>query len=360
MLSLTANNRELTKNAKYSYLSNNYNSGVSALVVKNSNCAVANDYALLGEFGSQQSEIIKIETVTSGTHTLNFPATSTKFAHSQDTKVSIIRYNQVKYYQTGTEDVQANRINTIYQDSTNVSGYGWFCFFNSTTSKITSNSNAIPYGGFASSSVKEIFDAFFSILNNKEMKLISQNEAFRHLSEGYAKAQNELNLINQAYKVKSEWTVTTANGTQEYDLATDFSNLISITNSDGEAVDFINLANVFENDENESYSNGNVKYFLRGKKIGFSPVPTGVDIYSIYYQAKAPVLTNYYDSIDLPDNQYYFLIDWMLYRVAPKLGRTDAKLHYDNFMAGINSMKISANKQNSSLDSWNISDGSNV
>ncbi len=371
MLSLTASNLELTKNAKYSYLSDNYNSAVHLVVVKNSNFVVTNDYILFGEFGSQQSEIIQAGTVDSATHTVNL-LTATKFAHPQDTKVSVIRYNQVKFYQTaaatfdsnenylGTEDVQANRIDTIYQDSTNTTGYGWFVFYNSNTSKATTNSNAIPYAGFEESSVKDIFDAFYSMLNNKEMKLISQSDSYRWLNEGYAKLQNELNLINVSYKVQSEWTVTTANGTQEYSLPSDFGSLVSVTNGDGEPVDFIPLASVPKNDDDETYDDDNAKYFLRGKKIGFSPVPTSADTFYVYYKAKSSALTSYYDSVDIPQNNFYVIVDFMLYRASQKLGKNDAKEHLNNFTVGINNMKIISNKENANKDSFDISNESNV
>ena len=192
------------------------------------------------------------------------------------------------------------------------------------------------------------------------MKLINNKDAFRWLNEGYNKAQNELNLVNQSYKVKSEWSVTTSDTTQEYSLPDDFSNLISVTNADGEPVSFINLAKVPKNDDDESYSSNNVKYFLRGKKIGFSPVPTSTDIYYVYYQAKVTSLSSYYDSIDLPDNNFYPLVDFMLYRAAPKLHRPNSKQYFDAFMEGITNMKISSHKQNSALDSWSIGQRANV
>jgi len=375
MLSLTASNLELTKNAKYSYLSANYNSGVSALVVKNSNCAVANDYVLLGEFGSQQSEIIKVSTVTSATHTLNL-ATATIFAHPQDTKVSVIRYNQVKYYRTttatfsssGTEltgspiDVQANRINTIYQDSTNTTGYGWFVFYNSTTGKVTTNSNAIPYGGFESSSVKEIFDAFFSALNNKEQKLISNKDAFTWLNEGYAKAKNALNLVNPEFNVGDEWTFTVTSSDRESSLnespyQSQFGKIKCITDEDGKDVPYIGIEGLRKHDNDASATD--VRYYLRGNNIGITPVPSASTTYYVYFKEKSSVLSSYYDSINLPNNNYYFLLDFMLYRASPKLGR-NPKEYLDAFDKSIAEMKVNSFKQNNNKDSWGISDWANI
>ena len=370
MITLSADARQLTKKAKYSYLTQNYTSGQSAVVVSNSNFAIANDYVLFSEFGQQTSEIVKISSVTSATHTLNL-ATNTLFAHSQDTKVTVIKYNQVKFYQTaaatfdsnenylGVVDVQANRTHTIYQDTTNTTGFGWFVFYNETTAKATTNSNAIPYAGFGENSVKDIFDSFFSLLNNKEMKLIDHADAFKWLNEGYAKMQNALNLSNPSYKVASEWTVTTVASTKEYALATDFSNLVSVTNADGKDIRFISLADVPKNDDDESYTDESVKYFLRGSYIGFSPVPTSADTYYVYYKKKTAALTSYYDNVDLPDNNFYPIVDFMLYRASPKIGR-NAKEYKDDFDNSIKEMKIISNKQNENNDSWTIDQYANV
>ena len=461
MISLNSDNRQLLKGAKFSYLSTNYTSGQASLVLNNSSCAVTNKFALIGNFGSQSSEIVKITGVTTSTNTITITP-STKYAHAQDTKVTIIGYNQVKYYQTaaatfsavenpltksmgdstteftvsdetgnvfkytytgtgtdpdidaiveinseviinaqnldaannetfevtgiGTDyfevtnatgldadtgtigtgsikysiNVQANRTFTVYEDTVNTTGYGFFCFYNSITKQKTSDSNAIPYGGFSENSVKDIFDAFFSQLNNKEQKLIDNSDAFRWLNEAISKIQNELNLVNQNYNIADEWTVTTVSGTQEYALPTNFSDIRSVTDSDGDLINTINIKNVPKNDADAIYSNGNVNYFLRGAYIGFSPIPTGADTYNVYYKKKSTVLNSYYDSVEIPDNNFYLIIDWMLYRASGKLDKSNAKEHFESFKIAIQNMKIISHKQNNSLDSFGISTSSNV
>lgn len=382
MIILQADNRQLVKNAKYSYLTTNYNSGVTAVVVKNSDivdptvAAADGMYALFGEFGSQQSELVLVSTVTTATHTLNLNS-ATVYAHPQDTKITIIRYNQVKFYQTaaatfdsnenylGAVNIQAYRTHTIYQDTTNTTGYGWFVFSNSTTNTNTTNSNAIPYAGFESSSVKEIFDEFFSLLNNKEMKLVSHEDAFRWLNEGYNRAQNELNMINQEYGVEAEDSVTTISGTQEYDLQTatgsKFGSLISVTNADGDTIDFIKLSEVNKNDDDSTYSTTTVRYSIRNTKLVLSPTPTTTgDVFYFYYKKKTTSLSSYYDSIDFPNNNFYILIDFMLYRASAKLNRPNPKQYLESFMESINAMKVSSHKQNANLDSFSIDDYANV
>ncbi len=174
MITIKAENRQLTKNAKYSYLSDNYSSDKGSFVVVSSVGFEADDFILIGEFGQETSEILKINTVTAATHTIA-TTTNSKFAHNQDTKVTILKYNQVKFYQTATEtysesgnqlpkasavdyDVQADQYFTLYYDTINTTGFGWFKFYNEHTAVATNESNAIPYADFNEYSVKKIFD----------------------------------------------------------------------------------------------------------------------------------------------------------------------------------------------------------
>ena len=329
------------------------------------------DYVLLGEFGSETSEVVQVSTVTAGTHTLALSA-ATKFAHAQDTKATIIKYNQVRFYHTTTAtfsatdpvtdyiDLQPDDVYTKTYDTTNTTGFGWFVFYNFTTEKATTNSNAIPYADFNAYSVKKILDSFFSLLNNKEMKLISHDDAFRYLNEAYAIAKNELNLVNSEYGVPAEVTVTTTSGIQEYALPTDFGDIVSVTNSYGDDIPYIPLSKVPYNNENETYTVNTASYFLRNYYIGFSPVPTSADTYYMYYKATSATLTSYYDDIDLPDNNFYPLVDWMCYRAGKKMGKPDADNYKAAFEEGIKKMKLTSFKQNQNNDSWEISDESNV
>lgn len=371
-ITLKADNRQLTKNAKISYLSTNYAASVSSLVIVNSNGFADNDYVLLGEFGSETSEVVQATTVTASTHTLTL-GSATKFAHPETTKVTILPYNQARFYWTSTAtyatgtpvtgyiDIQADDFFTKASDTTHTTGFGWFVFYNSTTTAATVNSNAIPYGDFDANSVKKIFDSFFSLLNNNELRLVSNDDAFRWLNEGYAIAQNELNLINTEYTVAAEYALAVSSGTQEYALPSDFSNMISLTaDADGTTIEQIPLKDVPGHDAGTGVVGVTTKYYLRGSNIGFSPSPTSSATYNLYYQAKTGTLTSYYDNITLPDNNFYPLVDFMMYRAAIKLQKANPKVYLESFRDGINLMKLTSIKQNANLDSWDIADFANV
>ena len=459
MPTLTADNRNLTQNAKYSHLSANYQSGETSLVVTNSEEYRPNDFILIGEFGSAYAEIRRVTAITRASDTLTINI-ATSFPHSESTKVTIIHYDQVRFFHTTTAtfsstdpvrdtlvlgdettqfditnpsgslmrytyddtgtnpeidkyvqdgytivingenfddnnkgsyvvttvrekyfeidngsgvvesdktigtgyinvltnylDIDTSLFLTSVRDADNSTGFGWFTFYNSYTESSSQNSNAIPYGGFDSNSASSIIENFFSLLNNKQLKLVTNEDAFAWLSEAYAIARNELNLVNREYTGSDEYDLSIISGTKEYALPDSFSDLLSIVDSgDKVSLSAIKLSGVSAYDEDSANT---IKYYLRGAYIGFTPTPTATSTYTIRYIQKGAELTSMYDTIDLPENNHFCLVDYMMFRAAPKLGRNDAAMSLESFNMAIGRMKTTSIKRNSNLDSWTPSE----
>jgi hypothetical protein len=466
MIILKANNNSLLNGAKYTYLTANYTNGVTTISVLNPVGFLPGDAILLGEFGSETSEIVTVSGVSSSTLTVS----TTAMSHPESTKVTTLPYDRVRFYWTSTATfsssnllttiaVQADSQSTSYTDGSHSTGFGWFLFYKSTSvgsaftdfnitnpvgttfrytwgsngdnpnilarcsigsevvisapnfnvanqgtfivtgtgtdisvnreyfevtnalgvvesgvnliggsmliNSASGSSNAIPYADFALNSVKEIIDSFYSMLNNKEVSLISQKDALRWLNEGYSRARNELNLVNNEYNVAAMVTLTTVGGQSEYDMVTDlgildFGDLVSITDNSGKDIENISLAHLL----NYNYSPSaftTSKYYLRGTKIGFTPTPGAGAAYYIYYKSKAGGLSNLYQTLDFPDNNFYFLLDFMMYRAMPKLQRplNDATFYITAYTAGLSLMKVTSVKQSANNDSWEIQDNAN-
>lgn len=369
-LILKADNRQLTKNAQFSYLSNNYASGVDTFVLASVHRIAAGDYILFSDFGSEQSELLLIDTSTAATRTIVTTANSA-YAHAQDTKITVLNYNQVRFYRdtvsTGAtaialavaQDIDADSVYSTYNDTTNTTGYGFFLFYNETTAKATTFSNPIPYTGFVQYSVKKIFDSFFSLLNNSEQKLISDTDAFLWLNEAYNRTTNSLNLINTSYTAATA-DVTLVASTAEYDLESDFSDIISVTLDDGTPVNKIDMNKVAEARDGNTISTSNPQYYLIGAKIGFVPTPTDAATITTYYKKKAGTLDSYDDEIVFPDNQFYLLVDFMYFRAAIKLKKPKPEGYFALYNEEMNDFKLSSHKQDNKLDSWGISQSSNI
>jgi hypothetical protein len=317
---------------------------------------------------------MQIDVVTAApTNTITFAAAATtKFAHPESTKVAIIQYNQVQFYYTATAtfdvssvigglvDLQVDDFYTRYYDHANTTGFGWFAFYNSVTGVASTNSNAIPYADFGENSVKKILDNFFSALNQKETSLITHADAMSYLNEAYTIATNELNLINIEYNVPTVWALPLVAGTAEYALPANFGHLLGIGDQNGKEIKNISERELVTT---YMYSSADIFYYIRGVFIGFYPTPTSntaATIVNIAYQTISTKLTSLYDNVVMPLGNYYGMIDYMLYRACPKLGRADEQARFASWQVALNRLKITANKQNCNRDSWSIDPSSNV
>ena len=381
MVTLKADNRSLINNSKFAYITQNYSKNVSSLEVSNTEPFIVTTPIFFGDVGKTNAEILKVRSISDDVITLgdvNNIATSTKYDHPESTKIYALQYDQIRFFWTaalGTiadEDPifsDANPLTawttldptsfyTTYSDSSHSTGFGWFQYRNAITGETSQESNPIPYTGFASNTVRQVFADFNSSMNTNELRLISNSDKFTWLNEALADVKNKLNLSNVEYTVSTPKTLTTIAGTAEYPLEDDFSDLVEITDGVNGPISFISVADVMEN--NESLPTV-TKYYLRGRYIGFSPTPTASgDLYYYTYRAKSTRVVSLSTYIDLPDNAFYALTDFMLYRAAMKFKDPLASVYYQSFKNSVDLYIQSGHKRDANLDSIGISSSSNA
>ena len=380
MITLEADNRTLVASVKYSYLTTNYGSGLTTFSVLNAtdSAFATNAFLLLSNFGAEDAEIVKILSVNTTTSEIT-TTTATLFAHAESTRVSVIPYDQIRFFHTTTTTfntttpltgyiaLQPNDWFTSINDETYSTGYGWYTFYNSVTATSSQESNAIPYAGFGTNATDAILSDFFSMLSNKELKLVTRADALSWASEGYSKMRNKLNLTNVEYTSSAITSLAIVAGTTEYDLPTDFDHLISFISgldpsspgsSSGGAkldIDFIPLREAY------TYNGVGARYYIRGFKIGILPTPTVSTTYHYMYLKRASRLTLNTDEVDLPNGGEYVIKDYMLYRAYKKFQNApESKSSLEAFTNGLNDMIIASVKRDANLDTWGIQKSANV
>lgn len=384
MISLRSDNRVLTQNSKYAFLTSNYSSGVSVINITAAVGFSVDDFILIGEMGQESSEIFRIGAInsSSGDITLQTTAgvgTTTLYGHAESSKVSILAYDTIRFYWTAATGTVADETPTfaattplsawlpfdptswytVYADTLHSSGFGWFVYQNSITSEASTNSNPIPYVGFSGNTVASIFADFDSLLNVNELKLVTLNDKFSWLNEALSQLKNKLNLNNVTFTASTPQIITVVSGTAEYILPADFSDLISVStysttpNTPGTPVEYISISKIDE------YTNSDVRYYLRGRYIGFVPTPTS-GYYQYRYRAKSTRVTGMSDYIIVPDEGYYALKSFMLYRSGLKFANSNAGTYLQDFTNNINLFIQSAVKQDANLDTWGIAESSNT
>lgn len=417
---LRADNRILFKDSKYSYLLSSILQNCATLTVANTTGFNANDYISIGNIGSSNTEIVQISSITddntivvvsntrfshsessrvtvvpfnkvrffwtqapSVPNPSSSPVTETnssQIASITTTLTKVTTSPSTATYTKGTDpteveavditppitidyitplallDVDADNFYTIYSDPSHQSGYGWFAFYNSTSAVYSAISNAIPYAGFPSNTVREIFSSFDSCLNAKELKLISIADKYSWLNEGVAYAVNELNLGNWEYCSSGPRTLTITAGVSEYLLPADFSDMLYINDSDGYKINHYNQT--FE------YVTGSTtitEYEIRGRYIVFRPTPVASTTVTLAYLKNSKVLTEFSDVVDLPNNMHYNIKDYMLFRAYKKLLDTQsATFSLKLFTDSLNRMKTYSIKRDNGLDSWSLDNAQSI
>lgn len=399
MLNLQSDNRILVANAKYTYLTQNYASGVSTVNVANTEPLAVDSFIILGEFGHADAEIFRIISLNTATGDIgigdeNGVSTSTIHAHPESTKVTVLPYNKVKFFWTastgtitdedptfdsnnplsGWTDLDPSSYYTNYADSINLTGFGWFEYRNSVTTEVSQESNPIPYIGFSLNTVTNVFADFESLLNVRELKMVSLADKFAWLSEALTIIKNKLNLNNSEYFVSIPQTITILPGVNEYLLPDDFCDLVEITTglntptTIGTTIPFMPVSKALSHGGTSNggwlggynMSFGVTYYYIRGRYIGFVPTPTTGGTYYYTYRKKATRLTSLSDYIDLPDGAFFCLKDWMMYRARQKFSDPSASVYYQSFADNISLYIQSSVKRSANLDVFDISPESNV
>ena len=177
MKTLYLQNSDLTRDKKFTYLSSDATNGTATLSVQSIVGFAVNQILCIGEIGNEKTEIIKTHAVTAPTGTTITLASNLVFDHPQDTKVYIIDYDQfeVSWSATtggakgvlATQNIQADLLEGIYNDTVETAGYYFIRFKETIGGTFSSYSDPIPFGGFDDNTVFAIKKRALDYLNEK-------------------------------------------------------------------------------------------------------------------------------------------------------------------------------------------------
>lgn len=180
-MNIVAYNPE-TNYLEKSYLGKSYASGVSAVLIKNSNKFAAGQKVLIGSMGRERSEILTVN--GTGLTATNLPfTTNTVFPHDADDPVFVLDFDKVRFYrsttgQNGVYSVLAtvdmdvdNADNATYYDDVNALTSYWYqvSYYDSVNSEESDRTDPMAAGGYTKKQLgfmipkvaKEVGDAEF-------------------------------------------------------------------------------------------------------------------------------------------------------------------------------------------------------
>jgi hypothetical protein len=213
--------KEIGFSRYHSNLKADYASGVSAITVYSISQFAINKVLLIGEYGSEGSEIIKTHASTAPTGFTVTLASATAKPHTKDTPVYIIPFDQIEFSHadtlTGAKSVLGSVVSIdpeedemLYEDTTNTSGYYFTRYKNSITSVFSDYSDGIPYTGLPQNTVGYAIDTAMNELGARFTErltfsmMISFSKQMLKLIRGKLKSWNNYKELNQNFGTLSQ------------------------------------------------------------------------------------------------------------------------------------------------------------
>lgn len=242
-ITLRAYNPDLIKDVVTNFLTVDEASASATIEVESITGIADNDYLLLGEFGQETAEIVQVKGSPTGT-TVTLEASTAK-NHNRGDSVYVIDRNQVEFSRATTltgsktdpitgsttvpQAIQPDQIWSIYVDTANTTGFGFYRFKNEEDSTYSNYSESIPYAGYTEQSLKEIFDSVLLDLGYTDehgepvwTDRISRTAGFKAVKD----CQEDLAKSRQRWSYLTNFDVTVSElstGEDAYDLPSDIA-----------------------------------------------------------------------------------------------------------------------------------------
>lgn len=193
-MKITVSNPSLD-NLEKSYLSFAYQAGVTTINVRNNNNFVNGKKILIGELGSERTEIGTISgAVTAGT---SLTVAATVFPHDADDPVYQLKYDKVRIYRstTGVDgsydflvdvviDVDNDSISTTYDDVSGLSSYYYkISYYDSVGTVESELSDPIPATGYPRGTTGSLVNEFFEEVGDLTQQHMSVTETLALMNE---------------------------------------------------------------------------------------------------------------------------------------------------------------------------------
>lgn len=184
-----------TQDYEKTYLANAISSSTTQLTVKNNNSFATNDRIMIGNMGSEKTEVKTVSSVSGVTAIIS---SATSFSHEADTPITILRFDQIKIYRSidGEDgaysllttidiDVDNDTLQTAYDDTSGESGFYYKVAFYHSISTLTSEvSDPIMGGtGWKRNQVGYIVDEFLQEVGDKRENFVTRAELVGYMND---------------------------------------------------------------------------------------------------------------------------------------------------------------------------------
>jgi hypothetical protein len=343
MASVLANHPDISSN-EVSFLTIASNVGDTTLNLQNSQGFSQSQWVVVGKLGDEQAEIQQINAPVTVNNQLT--VTALKFPHGLDTPVTVINFNQARFYSGVsslgpftlliTLPITPDRSDgTLYYDTTGTANT-WYktTLYNSQSGIETDINASVPVQptGYTIASLRKLQDRVIALFNDNREQFLIRVEVTDWLNEGYEIFQNAMYGNNEAYGVKFK-PLSTSISTTEYQLPDDFKIAQKVQVSfDGTTFYEAFPLSITEDEPRQIYTKSVPAYFFDGPNIGIRPTPdSNSGIINLWYYPIALSLSNDNDALIPPISGYTRAI--VYYGLAKGKAKDSKPDQHDEFMA---------------------------
>lgn len=226
------NTDRLIRGKPKTYLSDASPAGSGTLTVESIAGFGVGDYLILGTIGSERTEIVRVHAVTAPTGSTITLAANTSFRHEDGTVIYLTDFNQVEFSRAATEtgsksvlatsDMTVDSMDTIYDDTANDTGFGFYRFKNEAGSTFGDYSDAIPYAGYSDDAANTIFERALSAAATEISPQLKYENLFDFLNDFISYVNSRSYRWSEA-KVLDTELATISTGDWEFDMPTNIA-----------------------------------------------------------------------------------------------------------------------------------------
>jgi hypothetical protein len=314
------------------------------MTVQNVAELAANDMLVIGNPAEELTEIKKISSITGKVITLSANLVNT---HPENTKITFIKYDQVKFYKAtsiagsyslvATKDLAIGEPHTLYDDATALStDYFKIRYYNSQSTELSVLSDAIGSGGFTRYALISLQDALISKFGDKKNQFLVRTEITDWINELKDDLVNEIAESNEKHFAAYSALTTDVNGLAA--LPSDFKKEQRVmVNYSGTAFRARKIE-IEDVDDNYTYHQENPFWFFNNYSIEVRP--KGIATINFYYESHPADLSNDSDELSKPIRFYlHVFMDGLMAKALEKDKKfSDADRYWTRYQIGKENM----------------------
>jgi len=300
-------------------------------------------YVVMGKVGSEKTEVVLITGINTTNKTISHAALN--YGHGVDSPVTVIKYNQVRFYKSATidgtyslvatVDVDVDDTETKYDYPTGLAtDYYKVAYYNETTDTESLKSDPLLGSGYSR-------NALYSMI--QEMRTyVGDKPSDEELTMALNSAQDVVfGLRDKWYFAYTVEEYDTASSTSVYDLPDDFQIIdrVDYVYDDGNTETTTTLTYsdlrkfVSDNASSATASDQAVDYTIdeANNQIIINPVSdSGGQVFKIYYWKRPTPLSEYTDETDVPNPS--ILVFWAASKIeASKKNAEGSRIFWQEY-----------------------------